>query len=245
MKAMPPVTRHEVVSPDELEVPGAQASHAPWRRAALLLALLLGVAIGLGFYVNLAEFNFHGATTRATEYIRSWGAMAAVASIGLMILHGVVPVPAEILAVANFMVFGPYWGFVVTWLGAMVAASVAFGLSRYLGRPLLRRILSARRYAQIDRWVVQQSVPALLLCRLIPLVSFNAVNFGAGLMSISWWTFIWTTAVGIAPATLVLMLVTESILGGSTAIAALLTVAACVLMAFWVWRRKRRGASKR
>lgn len=244
MKAIPPTIRHEVTAPDQPECPDVRAPHTAWLAAALLLALL-GVATGLWFYVDLAAIDFDEATTRATAYVRSWGPMAAAASIGLMILHGVVPVPAEIVAVANFMVFGPYWGFAVTWIGAMVAASVAFGLSRYLGRPFLRRILSARLYAQIDRWTVQQSVPALLLCRLIPLVSFNAVNFGAGLMSVSWWTFIWTTAVGIAPATLIVLLVTESVLAENTAIAALATVAACVLVALWLWRRRRRAATSR
>ncbi|MGE0853235.1 MAG: TVP38/TMEM64 family protein [Hyphomicrobiaceae bacterium] len=244
MQETPPVTRHEVVPPDEREAPGVGASHERWLAITLLFTLLLGVAIGLGVYVDRAGISFHDATIRATEYIRSWGAMATAASIGLMILHGVVPVPAEILAVANFMVFGPYWGFVITWLGAMVAACLAFGLSRYLGRPFLRRILCARRYAQADRWVVQQSVPALLLCRLIPLVSFNAVNFGAGLMSISWWTFIWTTAVGIVPATFVVLLVTESVLAGNAAMAVLASVAACALTIFWVWRRQHRAASR-
>jgi uncharacterized membrane protein YdjX (TVP38/TMEM64 family) len=242
---MPPTISHEVTAPDEREAAGVGAPRAPWLAAALLWALPLGVGIGLGFYVDLAAIDFDDATTRATEVIRSWGAMAAAASIGLMILHGVVPAPAEIIAVANFMVFGPYWGFVVTWVGAMAAASVAFGLSRYLGRPFLQRILSARRYAQIDRWAVQQSVPALLLCRLIPLVSFNAVNFGAGLMSISWWTFIWTTAVGIVPATLVVLLVTESVLAENMVIGALATAAASVFVAFWLWRRSRRTGSRR
>lgn len=224
--------------------PGPRASHVCHLAAALLLVLLLGIAVGLGAYVDLVGTDFHDATIRVTNYIRSWGAMSSAVSVGLMILHGIVPVPAEILAVANFMVFGPYWGFAVTWVGVMVAAALAFGLSRYLGRPFLRRVLSAARYAQVDRWVVQRSVPALLLARLIPLVSFNAINYGAGLMGISWWTFIWTTAVGIMPGTLVLMLVTESVLAGSVATAALLIVAVCVLMAFWMWRRSPRGTSR-
>jgi uncharacterized membrane protein YdjX (TVP38/TMEM64 family) len=75
---------------------------------------------------------------------------------------------------------------------------------------------------------------------LIPLVSFNVVNYGAGIMGISWWTFIWTTAVGIVPGTIATVLVTESVLAGNTAMAVLWAIVACLLAVVWVWRRRKR-----
>jgi uncharacterized membrane protein YdjX (TVP38/TMEM64 family) len=47
----------------------------------------------------------------------AWGSWAPVASIGLMILHSFVPFPAELIANANGMLFGPVWGTLVTWRG--------------------------------------------------------------------------------------------------------------------------------
>ena len=41
--------------------------------------------------------------------------------------------------------------------------------------------------------------PALLLLRLVPTVAFTAVNWAAGLTTLRRRTFVWTTAVGIAP----------------------------------------------
>ena len=52
---------------------------------------------------------------------------------------------------------------------------------------------------------------ALLLCRLVPLISFNVINFGAGLSAVSWWTFIWTTGVGIVPVTALMMVLAEQL----------------------------------
>ncbi|MCF8532997.1 MAG: TVP38/TMEM64 family protein [Reyranella sp.] len=211
-----------------------------WFAVIGALALLVGGTVLGGWHVIEAELfgnNLQAAIVAATNYIRSWGMLAVVASIGLMVMHSFVPVPAEILAVANCMVFGPYWGFIVTWIGAMVAATLSFGLSRYFGRPLLKRLFSARVYAKVDEWSVHQGAPALIVGRLIPLVSFNVINYAAGVTAVSWWTFIWTTSVGILPATVVTVLVTESLLSGDIGIVLLCSGAGLLLLMVWALRR--------
>ena len=70
----------------------------------------------------------------------AWGAWAPVASIALMILHSFVPFPAELIAIANGMLFGPVWGTLVTWIGAMLGAALAFAFARRYGRPLIDRL---------------------------------------------------------------------------------------------------------
>jgi uncharacterized membrane protein YdjX (TVP38/TMEM64 family) len=41
----------------------------------------------------------------------------------------------------------------------------------------------------------------LLAVRLVPVLSFNLINFALGFTTVSWWRFTWTTAVGIIPVT--------------------------------------------
>ena len=45
----------------------------------------------------------------------------------------------------------------------------------------------------------------VLVSRFIPLIAFNLVNYAAGLMRISWWTFIWATGIGILPFTVLMV----------------------------------------
>ncbi|MEE8392980.1 MAG: redoxin family protein, partial [Rhodospirillales bacterium] len=45
------------------------------------------------------------------------GAWGVGASIGIMVLHSFVPFPAELVAFANGMIYGPFWGTVITWTG--------------------------------------------------------------------------------------------------------------------------------
>ena len=95
--------------------------------------------------------------------IRSWGAWGVAGSIGLMVLHSFVPFPAEILAIANGMVYGPFWGTVVTWVGAMLGAFLAFGLARRLGRPFVRAVVPAPRWQAVDSWSRRHGGGTLLI----------------------------------------------------------------------------------
>ncbi len=171
----------------------------PRRRTIVMLALFGGAILG---WRLLAPLGLNVAD--AAGLIRSWGMWGAVGSIGLMIVHSVLPFPAEVLAIANGMVYGPLWGSVITWIGAMLGASAAFGLARWLGRPFLRRVVSAPREAQLVAWSLRHGGKTMLLARLIPVVAFNLINYAAALTPIPWWTFLWTTGVGILPFTIVL-----------------------------------------
>jgi uncharacterized membrane protein YdjX (TVP38/TMEM64 family) len=49
--------------------------------------------------------------------------------------------------------------------------------------------------------VQHRGAAVLLISRLIPVIAFNLINYAAGLAGISWWTFLWTTGLGILPLT--------------------------------------------
>jgi len=144
-------------------------------------------------------FNWTGAGL--TELIRSLGPGGMAASVGLMVAHSFVPFPAELLTMANGMVYGPWLGSLVTWIGAMLGAFASFGLTRWLGRPFVVKVLTDRQLCRLDEWATRQGVATLLLSRLLPVVSFNLINYAAGLTPVSWWTFAWTTGLGIVPMT--------------------------------------------
>nr|MBF0220686.1 TVP38/TMEM64 family protein [Desulfobulbaceae bacterium] len=138
-------------------------------------------------------------------FIRSLGGWGPVGSIGLMIMHSFVPFPSELLTIANGMIFGPLWGVIITWIGSMLAAYASFGLTRLYGRPFVAKRIKPSQLEKLDTLVSNQGAVSLLIGRLIPLISFNLINYGAGLTKISWWTFTWTTGIGILPMTIVMV----------------------------------------
>ncbi|MDX1592652.1 MAG: TVP38/TMEM64 family protein [Gammaproteobacteria bacterium] len=173
------------------------------------------------------------------DLIRGWGTWGVAGSVGLMVLHSFVPFPAECLAIANGMVFGFLWGTVITWSGAMLGAWLAFGLARALGRPFVDRMVPARHLARIDTWSGRHGWSALLAARLMPVIAFNLINYAAGLVRVSWWTFTWTTALGILPLTLLMVLLGERMAElPAWAWGALILGAVLVWLGLHRWRRR-------
>lgn len=209
--------------------------------AAMLLLLAIGAIIGLVLPSDWAVGP--GDTVKGTiTLLRSWGAWAVVGSIALMVAHSFLPFPAEIIACANGMVFGPFWGTVITWVGAMLGAAAAFGLVRVLGRPFLERVLSPRHRAQISVWSHDYGGRTLLTSRLIPVIAFNLINYAAALTRISWWTFLWATGVGILPLTILLAIIGDRMLTLPAWGWLLLTAATLLLLMLVLhdWRRSQR-----
>ncbi len=173
-------------------------------RFAGILAVVLAVVVASGMlWMGLSE-GFSPAYVEET--IVSWGAWGVVGSIGLMVVHSFVPFPAEFVAFANGMIYGPVWGTVITWTGAMLGAFVAFGLSRLLGRPFVEAMVAGRNWQVVDQWTERQGWQVLLVSRFLPVIAFNLVNYAAGLTRISWWTFAWTTGLGILPLTTLMVM---------------------------------------
>ena len=136
-----------------------------------------------------------GALDDTVALIRSWGAWGVAGSIGLMVAHSFVPFPAELLGIANGMVFGPIVGTVVTWAGAMLGAFAAFGAVRIIGQPFVRPMLSVHQQQELAIWSRESGGTSLLVARLIPVIAFNLLNYAAALTTISWWTFAWATGI--------------------------------------------------
>jgi uncharacterized membrane protein YdjX (TVP38/TMEM64 family) len=117
---------------------------------------------------------FDGMSAEAfKDLVVSWGVWGVFASILLMVLHSFVPFPAEFVAIANGMCFGPVLGTAITWVGAMLGAVLAFALSRRFGRPLVERIVSRNSWNRLDDWLARYGGDGAFLCRFIP------VNGGA------------------------------------------------------------------
>ncbi|TAM85106.1 TVP38/TMEM64 family protein [bacterium] len=212
--------------------------------AAVLLVTVTGGILIWGWLSRAGLTGLGHSVDESVALIRSWGAWGVIGSIVLMTLHSFLPFPAEVVALANGMVYGPVWGAALTWVGAMIGASVAFGVARLLGRPFVQRLSSVEHRRRLAMWSHDRGGVTLLVSRLIPVIAFNFINFAAALTDISWWTFLWATGLGILPLTVVLAILGDRMIRlplwsglviGTTILVAVLTAA--------VVRRRRRGRS--
>lgn len=138
------------------------------------------------------------------EYLRGFGPWAALVSSLLMVFQSVAaPLPAFVITFANGLLFGAWWGTLLSWSSAMVGAVVCFGISRLFGRPVVEKLVGGKSLKLADRFFQHYGRYAVLLARLIPVISFDVVSYAAGLTAIGWGEFLLATGLGQLPATVV------------------------------------------
>ncbi|HEX2036096.1 MAG TPA: TVP38/TMEM64 family protein [Chloroflexota bacterium] len=205
---------------------GARSS--PWVRSGpwLWLVSLVGLAVvailavpawreALG--AGLATLDPR-ASDRLRDYLRSFGPWAPAVSFLLMVAQSVVaPLPAPVITIANGYLFGAFWGGLLSWTSAMAGAGLCFGLARALGRPVVGRLAGDGPLAKTDAFFVRYGTSAVLIARLIPIVSFDAISYAAGLTRMGLASFLIATGVGQIPATVVYSVLGENITSGSRA----------------------------
>ena len=206
---------------------------------ALAGVLALGALLVAG-WIELAARGIDLTALTASEvedFVGAWGPWSWVGSIALMVLHSFLPLPAEFIAIANGMLFGPVWGILVTWVGAMLGAILAYGLARALGRPFLRWVVPTRHWARLEK--LPMAAGPLLAVRLMPVISFNLVNYAAGMLSVPWWTFLWTTALGILPIVVAMVVAGRELMSAPWWVWMGFAAASLVLLALPRLRRRR------
>lgn len=163
-------------------------------------------------FATLSQFD----TNAVIEYLRGWGAWAAVVSAILMVLQSIAaPIPAFLITLSNAAIFGWVIGAVLSWSSAMAGAALCFYIARGLGRDVVEKLTSKGAMASVDVFFERYGDRAILICRLLPFVSFDFVSYGAGLTNMGFWRFFIATGIGQLPATIVYSYVGGTLSGGA------------------------------
>lgn len=152
------------------------------------------------FITKLGSLNVDA----VVELIRGYGVYAAIISFILMILQSVLaPIPALLITLANAAVFGWWKGALLSFTSAMAGAALCFYIARTLGRDYVEKVVTKTGLAKVDEFFERYGKNSILICRLLPFVSFDIVSYAAGLTPIKFWDFFIATGLGQLPATIV------------------------------------------
>ena len=127
-----------------------------------------------------------------------------LAPLAFMIVYAVgvcLFVPGTLLTTLGAAIFGPYFGFIYVWLGAMVGSSLAFFIGRYLGRDFAGSLIGDR-LKKYDEAIERNGFATVLYLRLV-YFPFTPMNFGMGLTRVRFWDYFSGTALGIIVGTFI------------------------------------------
>ena len=107
--------------------------------------------------------------------------------------------PGTLLTGLGAAIFGPYYGFIYVWIGAMIGASAAFFIGRSLGRDFAASLIG-HRLKKYDDAIERNGFAATLYLRLI-YFPFTPMNFGMGLTKVRFFDYFSGTGLGIIVGT--------------------------------------------
>jgi uncharacterized membrane protein YdjX (TVP38/TMEM64 family) len=168
------------------------------------ISFTAGTIIGVAIAVLLIVGPKAGSVDNLRLTLLNYGPWAAVAvSAGLMIAQAIIaPLPANVITITNSLVFGPIWGSILSWFTTVLGASLCFMLAKSFGKPFAGKIVGSP-LQKAERFFKAYGLHAMFIVRMMPLVPFDAVSYGAGLVGVPFSRFLLATSVGIIPSILV------------------------------------------
>jgi len=201
-------------------------------------------------YIWQPEFFHHaygiiekGDIAALAEYLRSFGASSILVTILLfVVMTFTIVFPFMILSGAAGIVFGLFWGTIISWAGEVIGAFVMFVFARYFFRHTVEGWIAKSRYLkQVDDYSAENGFKALLVARLLPLAPSGIITAIAAISRLSFKDFWWATFIGKLPPVVIKVLLGHDLVFAGENMGRLIFITLLVVVIYVVlWWRKRR-----
>ncbi len=163
--------------------------------------LLTFYLMGLDKYFSLEILRHYSQQLKA--FVVSHFLFSSLIFIGVYIVIVTLSLPlASFLSLVGGFLFRQPWSTVYVICSATIGATIIFFIAKTsLGRML--KNTSGKHFEKIQVKIRKNAVYYLLFLRLMPIFPFWLMNLAPGLLGVKIRTFVWTTAVGIAPGAFV------------------------------------------
>ncbi|WBO86460.1 TVP38/TMEM64 family protein [Hymenobacter yonginensis] len=224
-----------------------RGTHWPLYLSLSFLAALVAAYFFWPAFQEVAQEGFRvlksGEQRQIADWMAQFGNWGPVVLVGLMVVQMflfVVNVVALILVA--ILAYGPWWGSLLALAGVVAASTVGYGLGRALGESFVSRLLGRSTEKKVIDIVHRYGVWAIVIARLSPALSDDAISFVAGVARMGYWKFMAATVAGVVPLIALLAYLGEE---SNRLKTGLLWVSGVSLLLFggYVWWDRRRQKS--
>lgn len=140
-----------------------------------------------------AAIYFMAKNMRHVEMIiRQSGLFAPFVTILLYAVLAPSPISVDPITAVLGILFGPFWGVVIGWMGNNVGAFVEYFVGKKIGKT--KKIISIRKKLPYGLNKLPMSNPYVLTFgRAVPGYGGKVINLMAGIYNVKFKTFLWTT----------------------------------------------------
>jgi uncharacterized membrane protein YdjX (TVP38/TMEM64 family) len=182
------------------QLPEQKRIRSTWVRYLVSLLVLAALIIPLILWWDQIRAVFMD-PQRLAAAIRSAGPWGPLVYLVLYVAQAIVaPIPGQALNFAAGYVFGLIPGILYSWLGLILGTTAALLLARYLGRPLVERLVDPAALDKMDRLAENRGLFFFFLVFLLPGLPDDMACFVAGLTPLSIPALIVASAIGRLPS---------------------------------------------
>lgn len=207
-----------------------------WLKMALLV-IVVGGSLAVGRQVDFERTLNPNHLAELLQSFGPWGPVVLILSMATAVI--IPPIPSLPLDLASGAAFGPWFGTAYAVIGAAIGAILSFLIGRALGREGISRLFGVD--AVFCEKCADHHVGLLVfLARLLPIVSFDVVSYGAGFTTISLRMFSLATIAGMMPATFAFVFLGSSVVSARWVLlgTSVPLVALFVLLPKWLKRHR-------
>lgn len=219
------------------------------KKAICVVLVIIGIVliVNTPMIANWLDTLNEGTVEELVDAIKTYGVLAPIVSVGLMVLQAfIAPIPSFLITGANGVIFGTFWGVIISWVGAMIGAAGTFYLARLLGIDFVRRFeKDGSLLSKVDEMSEVHGTKVIFIGRLLPFVSFDFLSYAAGLSRIPPYKFFIATGIGMLPGTVAYVVLGAQIIKYSGSLNQMLLGIAILIVATWTiyriikWQKER------
>ena len=172
--------------------------------AVLIVALFVAIhLIAPEFLPEIFELLSHGDILETAKYIESYGSMAVVFSFLLTLFVNALGFPpAIIFSTANTLIFGIFWGIVISVAAETVGVTISFLLLRFFFRDTAEKVISKSKFlSSMDKYSSEKGFVVMLIARMVPYLPSGLLNAVGALSALSLRDYFLASLVGKFPST--------------------------------------------
>ncbi len=162
------------------------------------LGLLVLFSLLLYFIVSHSEFySVFFDRHRLAEFIKSWGSVSPLIFIALQIFQVLfAPIPGEVTGFLGGFIYGNFFGILYSTIGLGIGSWLAFVFARWVGRPLVERIINQKTLDRYDYLMAHKGTWIAFLLFLIPGFPKDYLCYLLGLGHMDLKTFLIISTIG-------------------------------------------------
>ena len=202
--------------PEDIQTTSVKKSKAP---LYISLSIIAAIILSYFFVPQVQQFldnAWNVLTSDDQERIETWvgqfGWFGPVVIVLTMVLQMfLIVVPTWLLMIVAVVAYGPVWGGLILFVAVFLASSLGYFIGRYFGPVIVEKLIGPKTERKISDFIDDYGFWTIIVIRLSPFLSNDAISFVGGVLKMGYWKFIGATMIGISP-----LIVFIAYLGGNT-----------------------------